>query len=62
MVEYGIQQGTYDESIVKGIPMERWGSAEAIAAAVAFLASTGAGFITGEDVTVDGGSVIKTIS
>jgi NAD(P)-dependent dehydrogenase (short-subunit alcohol dehydrogenase family) len=37
------------------IPMERYGKAEEIAATVAFLASSGAGYITGQNLRVDGG-------
>lgn len=37
------------------IPMERYGKTEEIAATVAFLASEGAGYITGQNLRVDGG-------
>lgn len=37
------------------IPMERYGRSEEIAATVAFLASEGAGYITGQNLRVDGG-------
>ena len=37
------------------IPMERYGKAEEIAATVSFLASEGAGYITGQNLRVDGG-------
>ncbi|MBI6953543.1 SDR family oxidoreductase [Pseudomonas sp. CCOS 191] len=37
------------------IPMERYGKAEEIAATVGFLASEGAGYITGQNLRVDGG-------
>jgi NAD(P)-dependent dehydrogenase (short-subunit alcohol dehydrogenase family) len=37
------------------IPMGRYGKAEEIAATVAFLASSGAGYITGQNLRVDGG-------
>jgi NAD(P)-dependent dehydrogenase (short-subunit alcohol dehydrogenase family) len=37
------------------IPLKRYGSAEEIAATIAFLASTGAGYITGQNIRVDGG-------
>ena len=36
-------------------PMGRYGTAEEVAATVAFLASEGAGYITGQNVRVDGG-------
>ncbi|UTW13090.1 SDR family oxidoreductase [Marinobacterium rhizophilum] len=37
------------------IPMQRYGKAQEIAAVVAFLASEGAGYITGQNLRVDGG-------
>jgi NAD(P)-dependent dehydrogenase (short-subunit alcohol dehydrogenase family) len=35
--------------------MKRYGTSEEIAATVAFLASEGAGYITGQNLKVDGG-------
>ncbi|MEM9146726.1 MAG: SDR family oxidoreductase [Pseudomonadota bacterium] len=37
------------------IPMERYGKTEEISATIAFLASEGAGYITGQNLRVDGG-------
>ncbi len=37
------------------VPMQRYGRSEEIAATVAFLASEGAGYITGQNLRVDGG-------
>ncbi len=37
------------------VPMQRYGKSEEIAATVAFLASEGAGYITGQNLRVDGG-------
>ena len=37
------------------VPMKRYGTSEEIAATVAFLASEGAGYITGQNLRVDGG-------
>ncbi|KQQ46842.1 3-oxoacyl-ACP reductase [Rhizobium sp. Leaf311] len=37
------------------VPMQRYGRSEEIAATVAFLASDGAGYITGQNLRVDGG-------
>lgn len=39
----------------KSVPMGRYGRMEEIAATVAFLASDGAGYITGQNLRVDGG-------
>ena len=38
-----------------GVPMQRYGTSDEIAATVAFLASDGAGYITGQSIRVDGG-------
>lgn len=38
-----------------GVPMQRYGTAEEIAATIAFLASDGAAYITGQSLRVDGG-------
>jgi 3-oxoacyl-[acyl-carrier protein] reductase len=46
------------KSIQDKIPLKRVGSAEEIAAAVAFLASPEAGYITGQTLCVDGGIVM----
>lgn len=45
------QQDTRRDSV----PMQRYGTAEEIAATVAFLVSDGAGYITGQNLKVDGG-------
>ena len=37
------------------VPMQRYGTADEIAATVAFLATDGAGYITGQNLRVDGG-------
>ncbi|HWV53178.1 SDR family oxidoreductase [Pseudorhodoplanes sp.] len=39
----------------ESVPMRRYGSADEIAATVAFLVSEGAGYITGQNIRVDGG-------
>lgn len=46
------------ESIIATIPVGRLGKAEEIAACVSFLASDGAGFITGATLTANGGQFI----
>lgn len=38
-----------------GVPMQRYGTSEEIAATIAFLVSDGGGYITGQNLRVDGG-------
>ena len=52
-----LPQNLMDE-LNKRIPLERWGTAEDVAYAVAFLASDEAAYITGHVLTVDGGLVM----
>ena len=44
------------EKITRMVPLQRWGQPPEVADAVAFLASDGAAFITGETLTIDGGA------
>jgi NAD(P)-dependent dehydrogenase (short-subunit alcohol dehydrogenase family) len=44
------------EQMIANTPMKRMGAPEEVAAAVLFLASDGAGFVTGIDFLVDGGA------
>lgn len=43
------------EELRRRIPMQRYGRSEEIAATISFLASPGAGYITGQNIRVDGG-------
>ncbi|WP_455427073.1 3-oxoacyl-ACP reductase [Dryocola sp. LX212] len=47
------------ESIQDGIPLKRMGTPDEIAAAAVFLASTSAGYITGETISINGGLYMK---
>lgn len=44
-----------NEEIAAGIPMKRYGTVQEIAATAAFLVSDEAGYITGQNIRVDGG-------
>jgi NAD(P)-dependent dehydrogenase (short-subunit alcohol dehydrogenase family) len=54
----GLPKETLDEfgkTILASVPMKRFGKAEEVAGAVAFLASSDASYITGVELDVDGG-------
>lgn len=48
-------QAAIDEYIASSVPMGRWGQAMEVAKAVLFLASEDSSYMTGSDLTVDGG-------
>ena len=59
-VNTGMAEGLSDEArlrILERIPMGRFGSPEDVAEAVAFLCVEGAGYITGQVLTIDGGMI-----
>ncbi|WP_271397292.1 SDR family NAD(P)-dependent oxidoreductase [Salinicoccus roseus] len=47
-----------EKQIIEGIPLKRVGEVDDIAHSIAFLASEGAGYITGEELDINGGSHI----
>ena len=48
--------GTSDLTILAGLPMQRYGTAEEVAQLILFLASDEASYITGQALPVDGGN------
>jgi 3-oxoacyl-[acyl-carrier protein] reductase len=47
------------ETVVQHIPLGRFGRAEEVAAAVGFLASASAAYITGATIDVNGGMLMR---
>jgi citronellol/citronellal dehydrogenase len=54
IMRYGGQEVV--DAMTEQVPMRRAGTAEEVAATIAFLASSGGGYITGTTVVVDGGA------
>ena len=57
----GIPVEEVKEQILAELPLHRYGSPEEIAAAVVFLASAQASYITGTALQVDGGQIKATL-
>ena len=55
---FGISEEEAKSSWTDSIPLRRLGTPEEFASLVMFLASEGAGFITGQILNVDGGQVM----
>lgn len=52
---FGLDQGGWMQKTIDGIPLKRAATSEDLAAAVSFLCSTDADYITGQTLNVDGG-------
>jgi 3-oxoacyl-[acyl-carrier protein] reductase len=54
----GVDAAVY-QRVAETTPMKRWGTPDDVAAAVVYLASPAASFITGETIVVGGGVVMS---
>jgi NAD(P)-dependent dehydrogenase (short-subunit alcohol dehydrogenase family) len=52
-----IENPEWRKSYLPKIPLNRFGKPEEVASAVAYLASTDSGFITGHQLVIDGGQL-----
>jgi NAD(P)-dependent dehydrogenase (short-subunit alcohol dehydrogenase family) len=52
---FGMQRGEWIKKTIEGVPLKRAATPEDLAAAVSFLCSTDADYITGQALNVDGG-------
>jgi NAD(P)-dependent dehydrogenase (short-subunit alcohol dehydrogenase family) len=57
LTEAARMNAQWSADYLKKIPMDRFGEPEEVAAAVAYLASTDSGFITGHQLVIDGGQL-----
>lgn len=56
VIESRMAEGSFDKALIERlVPMKRAGSAEEVAALVAFLASEEAGYISGQVISINGG-------
>lgn len=55
---WSLRGPAYREAVERSTPMRRLGSADEVAAAIAFLAGDDASFVTGQSLVVDGGRTI----
>jgi len=56
IIDSGMAEGTFDPKVIDSIvPMKRAGTADEVAALVAFLASADAAYITGQVISINGG-------
>jgi 3-oxoacyl-[acyl-carrier protein] reductase len=55
-------EAALNERIARAVPIGRLGEPEDIAAAMLYLASAGAGYVTGQTIVVDGGAVLPEAS
>jgi 3-oxoacyl-[acyl-carrier protein] reductase len=57
----GVDLDTFTQQAMNSVPAKRFGTAEEFGAACAFLCSTKAGFITGQNLVLDGGEINTTL-
>ncbi|AMB91422.1 bacilysin biosynthesis protein BacA [Bacillus altitudinis] len=57
MTKQGVSREQAVQAIASGIPMQRVGSASEMASLAAFMASEAASYITGQQISVDGGTM-----
>jgi 3-oxoacyl-[acyl-carrier protein] reductase len=60
LARFGIDE--FGDELRAAIPLDRFGSADEVAAAVAFLVSSDGAYINGHDLVVDGGYSLKYVS
>ena len=50
------------EEMTRSVPLQRWGTVAEVAAAMAFLASDEAAYITGQTIVIDGGATLPVFN
>jgi gluconate 5-dehydrogenase len=56
-----MDEKAFSQWLEKSIPLERFGTIEELGGLAVFLASNASGYITGQEIVIDGGNTIQEV-